>query len=375
MRTRSAQKAYMRITRWLPNEVLTEIIQNAPRADLVTLCRVSKLFHALALPSLNQTVVLETSMRRREVLEAFCRAIMQSPERADSLRSLSFTSGYLYRSLPAEDSLIESLRLMRRLEHLVIQDFRPLGVVSCLARLTFPNLLSFSLTYPASGWKTHVEDFLSRHPTITHLRLWLIGGEDPVPEGALLPKLQYYHGTARLLSAFSKHRLQCVRTAWAENADVPVTCASIVIEKLGVQASPNLASLSIVCINATQASDAIIHLSNHTSHLQKLKLHSYARYITRAMVNDITACLPRFERLKYLLFDYAHKGDRLVYDVGEDEEPEILKTWANSSSTLRGCRFCEIACVKVGQKWEECSPEELDAEAGFDERRASRRDP
>ncbi|KAJ7619682.1 hypothetical protein FB45DRAFT_670786, partial [Roridomyces roridus] len=207
MQTRSAQKAYMRITRWLPNEILTEIIQNAPRADLVTLCRVSKLFHALALPSLNQSVVLNTRKHNGEVLDAFCGAILQSPERADSVRSLSFSSAYellfrlanftnnplprySYRSLPAE--LIESLRLMGCLEHLVIDDCRPVSVVSCLARLTFPKLLSFSLTYPASAWKPHVEEFLSRHPTITHLRLWLIHGQDPVPEGTLLPKLQYY---------------------------------------------------------------------------------------------------------------------------------------------------------------------------------------
>ncbi|KAJ7619705.1 hypothetical protein FB45DRAFT_162759 [Roridomyces roridus] len=356
MRTRSARKAYMRITRWLPNEVLTEIIHNVPRADLVTLCRVSKLFHALALPSLNQTVVLQTDTRSWKVLEAFCSAILQSPERADSVRSLSFSSGYSHRNLPAEDFLIESLLLMRRLEHLVISDYRPLGVVSCLARLTFPDLSSFTLKSDACLWKFHIEEFMNRHPTITHLCLWLIQGQDTVPKGAPLPKLLCYHGSARLFSAFSKHSLQCVQAAWLSG----------IIENLNAQTSPDLASLSITCLNATEISDAITHLSNHTSHLQKLKLHSYDNYITRAMVDDITAYLPQFERLTYLMFDYCGKDSRWVYDVGEDEEPEVLKTWANSCSTLRGCRFCEIACVKVGHKWEECSPEEFDAEAGFD---------
>ncbi|KAJ7619894.1 hypothetical protein B0H17DRAFT_1340776 [Mycena rosella] len=54
--TRRAHKA---ISRWLPNETITEIVQAAPRSDQASLCRVSKLFRDLCLPILYRVVELE----------------------------------------------------------------------------------------------------------------------------------------------------------------------------------------------------------------------------------------------------------------------------------------------------------------------------
>ncbi|KAJ7605218.1 hypothetical protein FB45DRAFT_493282 [Roridomyces roridus] len=351
----------MVITRWFSNEVLAEIIQNAPTSDQATLCRVSKLFYALALPALNRTVVLDTDPTGREAFKVFCTAMMENPERADAVRSLTckihddFTIRF-----NAQELLTESLRIMRRLEHLEIQDLTMHVVfLPGVTGLDFPNLSSCTFTSMASAWKSHIEMFLSRHPTITHLGLWLARGQGlAAPEGALLPKLQCYRGSARLFFGFSKPNLAFVQTGWG-----PETPS--LIQELSPQTTPSLARLSIHCMSAWEISEAIIHLSNHASHLQNLKLHCWDCYITELMVNDITACLPRFNRLAYLVFDYwVDEDGRLPTGVADDRV--ALESWTNSSSTLKGCSFGAMACMKVGQKWEKCSPEEIDAESGFE---------
>ncbi|KAJ7619624.1 hypothetical protein FB45DRAFT_1062986 [Roridomyces roridus] len=340
---------------WLPNEVLTEIIQNAPRADQTTLCRVSKLFHELVLPILLKKVAFSLWKSRPGALEAFCRTMIRNPARADSARSLTFLN-ISFDDFPAKGLLIECLKLMRQLEHFCIRDFRPLGVGSCLANLDLPNLWSCTLEFHAESWELHVAKFLTRHPTITHLRLymWTLDRDEPLPQGTLLPRLQYYHGQLHLLGAFSKQSLVAVQTSWMEQAPS-------LIEKLG----PNLASLSIDSFFAAQIPDAIIHLSTHMSQLEKLQLHCSDARATAAMANDINAYLPRFKRLAYLVFmiNYNPQGKDSL--LNSDIERGALAAWETICPTLRGCCTGRTAWRKVGEKWEECGMKVLHAEAGF----------
>ncbi|KAJ7619577.1 hypothetical protein FB45DRAFT_1095891 [Roridomyces roridus] len=99
MPTRGKKKDHTCITRWFPNEILAKTIQNARRADQVTLCRVSKLFHAVALPCLLRIVSLDTDTEDSGVLEAFCSAIIRNPARAESFLSRHPTITHL--SLPS----------------------------------------------------------------------------------------------------------------------------------------------------------------------------------------------------------------------------------------------------------------------------------
>ncbi|KAJ7619641.1 hypothetical protein FB45DRAFT_931291, partial [Roridomyces roridus] len=338
----------MRITRWLPNEVLTEIIHNAPRADQATLCRVSKLFHALALPNLNRRVVIRPGKLSLQALEAFPLSMIRNPARADSVRSLTFLeNGSLnHDSLHAQALLIECLKLMRQLEHFCIRDFRPLGIGSCLADLEFPNLWSCTLECHAESWEINIARFLTRHPTITHFRLYIWigihGRHDPLPQGTLLPRLQYYHGPLHLLCGLSKHSL---------------------VAELGAQTGPNLASLSINYIRVAQISDAVIFLSKHMWQLQKLQLRCWDARITAGIASDINACLPRFKRLTYLTFSTTGESDDAVDNW--DNERRAFEMWTNTSSSLRGCGIGQAAWRKVDQKWEDCSKKVVYSEAGF----------
>lgn len=53
------RRGYKSISWWLPDEVISEIIQAAPRYDQAALCRASKLFHALGVRILYRVVDLD----------------------------------------------------------------------------------------------------------------------------------------------------------------------------------------------------------------------------------------------------------------------------------------------------------------------------
>ncbi|KAJ7467476.1 hypothetical protein FB451DRAFT_1401484 [Mycena latifolia] len=87
------RRAYKAISRWLPNEIITEIIQAAPQPDQASLCRVSKLFHGLCLPLLYRVVRLKT----RASVEAFCIAVLSNTALTEFVRW--FTSEWTVGSL------------------------------------------------------------------------------------------------------------------------------------------------------------------------------------------------------------------------------------------------------------------------------------
>ncbi|KAF7353954.1 hypothetical protein MVEN_01081800 [Mycena venus] len=71
------RRAYKAISRWLPNEVISEIIQAAPPSDQAALCRTSQLFHALGVPMLYRIVVL----CHYESIEGFCSTVLANPSK------------------------------------------------------------------------------------------------------------------------------------------------------------------------------------------------------------------------------------------------------------------------------------------------------
>ncbi|KAJ6548171.1 hypothetical protein DFH09DRAFT_1281621, partial [Mycena vulgaris] len=81
------RRGYKAISRWLPNEIMTEIIQEAPQNDLASLCRVSKLFHGLVVPVLYRAVHLD-----HDGAAAFCDAILSNPGLAELVRSLTMAA-------------------------------------------------------------------------------------------------------------------------------------------------------------------------------------------------------------------------------------------------------------------------------------------
>ncbi|KAJ7619644.1 hypothetical protein FB45DRAFT_931304 [Roridomyces roridus] len=334
----------MRITRWLPNEVLGQIIQNAPRADQATLCRVSKLFHALVLPYLLRTVFFETTSEA-----GF------SDRHPVGCALLSYRNSSS-RSEPPE-ALIKSLKLMRKLEHLRLDDYL---LASHLANFTFPNLFSCTLFVGnAESESLHIPQFLSRHPTITHLRLPHVTGEDlefpapefPLPDGCLLPRLQFYDGAVGWLPSFSTRSLAAVRTNWT------VKLPSLV-KKLSALTSSAL-TVSLGFVSGDQIPTLLEELSIHLPHLGVFKLNCWGRPGDEEILTQLTATLPRFKCLEYL--EHEYRPGRWPVDVHHDRT--TLQTWANICPTLKGACIREIASRKIGENWEKCSKKEFDTAA------------
>ncbi|KAJ7619668.1 hypothetical protein FB45DRAFT_931373 [Roridomyces roridus] len=378
MRTRSTRIVpipSITITLWLPNEVITEIFLHLPRADQLTLCRVSKLFHGLVLPILLQKVVLSPKWSNSSTLKAFCTALIENPARTDSVRSLTFINRAPYYAV-AEDFLIQTLKLLRRLKHIWIEDRRIRGVVSHLSSLTFPDLSS--CFFPRADYndtrKRDVAQFLGRHPTITQLHLWDRPDTD-IPQSILLPKLLYYNGSLHLLRCVSTDNLVVVQTTWT-------TQSPIFVQILGAQTGHDF-SLCIECPLVEKVAQVLVQLSTHMPRLQKLRLtglnprhqdytvslqfrcpYNFNSNPTTTMsetLNQITKCLPRFERLAYLALALHHTA-RLPSTAKVDE---ALRSWADSCPTLRGGCIGKKAWMDVGDQWEACSREEFDTEAGF----------
>lgn len=83
--TRRQHKA---ISRWLPNEVIAEVMRAAPKPDQAALCRVSKLFHGLATPIVYRVVEL----KELSFLLKFSSVILSNPNLAGFIRSLTLSA-------------------------------------------------------------------------------------------------------------------------------------------------------------------------------------------------------------------------------------------------------------------------------------------
>ncbi|KAJ7100505.1 hypothetical protein C8R44DRAFT_947005 [Mycena epipterygia] len=84
------RRAYRAISRWLPNEVVTEIIQAAPQKDRTAICRTSKLFYGLSVPVLYRVVDIDTHTS----LSSFSAAISSNPNLAKAVRSFTFINNF-----------------------------------------------------------------------------------------------------------------------------------------------------------------------------------------------------------------------------------------------------------------------------------------
>jgi hypothetical protein len=79
------RRGYKAISRWLPNEIITEIVCAVPWADQASLCRVSKLFHGICLPVLYRVVQLKSARG----ITSFCNTVPSNPAIAGYVRSLT----------------------------------------------------------------------------------------------------------------------------------------------------------------------------------------------------------------------------------------------------------------------------------------------
>ncbi|KAJ6510755.1 hypothetical protein C8R45DRAFT_395776 [Mycena sanguinolenta] len=204
--TRRAHRRRMDISRWLPNEVIVQIIQHSAQADQAILARASKLFHDLCLPILYRVVKIADFP---DTIASFHSAIIENPSRADVVRSFTLVRPHdnlnHFSIQSRRDLLIATLKLMLNLDHLSVsrmalnEYYRRILLAEC----NFPRLSSCDIWVPRYSSTTPPADlvagFLARHPNLKRVHLHSHPAMDVDVEPSVrisLPNLEYYAGDA-----------------------------------------------------------------------------------------------------------------------------------------------------------------------------------
>ncbi|KAJ7500505.1 hypothetical protein B0H11DRAFT_1995587 [Mycena galericulata] len=372
MSTRDKYEERMDITRWFPNEVITDIVESAARNDQATLCRVSKLFHNLSLPVLTRAVVVRRDSL--DSLSAFCSALIANPSRADAVRSFTFWDAETAGDSERVDVLLfEAMNLMSGLEHLSLfraEDIYRLepgtfsSIGSKLPCLTFPRLLGFQITLQFRSDGISPEDliavFSTRHPTLTLLRIGF--GSDVISPSARisLPRLQCFEGTARRLPATVAHGLRAVRLQWDSRTKIH---SDLII--LALKGLTNVNTISSHDWWTTHDCMSLFtSLSKHMPHTSSLQLRILDLGTANETERIITECLPLFNRLAYIALECVH----IVFAVptsDADRSRSTLNAWVNACPTLKACYLHDAAWAKVDGAWQNFSTEDFRIQAGL----------
>ncbi|KAJ7938560.1 hypothetical protein B0H13DRAFT_2301595 [Mycena leptocephala] len=190
------RRAYKSIFRWLPNEVLSEALSYLSEADLVALCKTSRLANGLATPLLYCAVSFSTVTAIENFLSVLTKYADSEAPRSRYVREFSLLVLETKLSADLIDTITSFLPHFSNLDTLKLLclegDFPPI-----LRHSTFPNLRSFSYILPvqvsASG--ASVSNFVNRHPYITTLDLYQAGASLDRLDPMHLPRLKRYTGS------------------------------------------------------------------------------------------------------------------------------------------------------------------------------------
>ncbi|KAJ7608220.1 hypothetical protein FB45DRAFT_1130102 [Roridomyces roridus] len=372
----SHTRSQLGITLWLPNEVLTEIIQHAQKSDQAALCRISKLFHALVLPVLNRVIVLSPYRRSASYQSNFCQSLIEHPDRTDVVRSLTirfrvndwFGHGQDWVAQIDQDLLFESMKLMKNLEYLSLGSPRDssaepevASVFARLACLSFPKLSHCSIIMPHE--MPAITQFLAGNPSITRLNLPVEPWHAFEPGRNLLPNLRQYVGPTSLLRSLATRGLRAARVV----PERELTAGNV--QAVEALTNPDLPFvLSVELARAWVSEDAIqtslLLVSAEMPYIQRLQVRASrkSRFAT-ATFNRITTHLSHFTQIAYFSLTYINYRAGF-FDAGEREEA-AMRTWAAACPTLQGCCIERFAWRKVGEQWERCTTQAFDIQAGF----------
>ncbi|KAJ7625825.1 male sterility protein-domain-containing protein [Roridomyces roridus] len=360
--TRRQRKALSEITRLLPNELLLEIIQNVEETDLVSLCRVSKLFHSLTLPFLNRSVVIELDVPA--TLVAFCSALVAHPTRGVAVRSLTVKHKSRPGALAREMlSLIHAMKLMTLLEelHLFFPDSSPMA--QRLSHLTFPRLLTCEISIQdryASDCDM-VADFVARHPSITHLSLRT--SQSPSSSNPIsLPNLQRLEAQSPIFTHITCPNQPAMRVFWLHR-DVHKTDGIrdtvVAFNALTNPDAPFVSFHDLHDVCEMGCVDVLDSLSDHMPHTKSLCLRVYSI----DTIKFVSARLPRFPKLQHLAL--ACDDDELLLSAKVKKCLNVIQKNTDIMDTLQACRIGNTAWKREAGKWVAYPVDEFQMQAGF----------
>ncbi|KAF7361550.1 F-box domain-containing protein [Mycena sanguinolenta] len=360
--TRRAHRERMEISRWLPNEVLVQIIQHSPKVDQATLCRVSKLIRDLSLPVLYRIVRIKDT----DSVTFFCSAIIGNPFRADAVRF--FTLDPLYDNDVRYDLILATLELMLRLEHLSIAPFTLDDSHSfmLLENCTFPQLISCDLWVPGDSLDTPLTldvspsdlavGFLARHSTLQ--RIHFRSDHTMVPSQSAyitLPNLEFYEGDAAFIPIIDGNGLKEVALTWRRIDNDHFNVDTGIIIRLNSMTTPDSPFVSSHRSRYwDDLSQILTSVSQHMRHTQTLRLQFSTTFmrLSQERIIYITGCLRQLTCLVY--FDMAYPAEFSSWPLGRKDEKQLMaqdqnvaEGWGAACPSLRACSFNLRAFRKV----------------------------
>ncbi|KAJ7275657.1 hypothetical protein C8J57DRAFT_1223816 [Mycena rebaudengoi] len=324
MLTRRAAKC---ILRFLPNELLTEIIANAAPADQVALCRVSKLFNRLARRVLYRTLALSSP---RAVLTC-CHSLVSNPELALLVKSFDISASKLdgYRIYDAIDLISATLACTANIEALtlVFACGAP-SFIECIDSRTFPALRRLVLRADLDA-EPALLVFLQRHPRIGVLKLFGPAASFDALLSATgvpcLPDLKYLKATAAVFPALlapggggMPPHLTGAEISWklADPLDP--------LPPLRALTAYSASLTKLVCYRPGPNLELIALVAQHLPRLAVLKDHRAETLTT------IRTALARLSALRVFHYTYA----RFVHRV---HDRATVAWWAADCPALRQC--------------------------------------
>ncbi|KAJ7036592.1 hypothetical protein C8F04DRAFT_1394176 [Mycena alexandri] len=358
------RRAYKSIARWLPNEVISEIIQAAPPHDQASLCRTTTLFQGLGVPLLYRVVDLKTVAS----VEAFCSTIASHTAKfAKLVRSLTVDAHafqYIYQLIVP---LFECVKVLLDIESLYIlgPPAYMQGPAQEWSSLTLPRLLYCTLYTSDRHWTSNeglgtLSSFLVRHPTLKSVTI-RDSAQFEWPSTAAripLPNLQRICAPAKVFPRIIVDGLKEARLEWEFRDEVHMWPPEPIFLALkATTRRENSFVCSIFCSNFELPS-IMASASMHIPHAKALRivvgdLRSDDAGLRSRDIQCVKKYLSRFTGLEFFSLEILfEQWERVSFGATEADDQLTVHDFGDLCSTLQACRLNQNACRRMNGTWE-----------------------
>ncbi|KAF8155343.1 hypothetical protein K438DRAFT_1862636 [Mycena galopus ATCC 62051] len=357
------RRAYKSISRWLPNEVICEIIQAARPSDQAALCRTSKLFHSLGVPVLYRVVELRSYASIRD----FCSVVLANAAKfAGLVRSLT-ASMYTVSPWPRnldDPGLFDCCKILLKIENLSFEGHELHKMRQQLLSSTFPCLVGCTLSVvPGVPWTSAQQDtiasFLTRHTALKSIRIEKYPSEGYLQSeiqswpstSARIPllNLQHLRAPPKLLFAIITTRLKEVRLTWEKFEPVEPTFTAL--RSLTRSEIPFICSIR--CWHQ-HCEEIVESFSKHMPHTRTLQMSVATHQPPDVFLACFTRCLSSFTALECLSL-CTNFSDQQLNELQTEDRMRQIKGLGDECPTLQACRLSWNASRKVNGVWEKLS--------------------
>ncbi|KAJ7654304.1 hypothetical protein B0H17DRAFT_1338296 [Mycena rosella] len=356
------RRAHRDISRRLPNEIITEIVQAARRSDQASLCRISQLFYAVSLPVLYRDVRMETAASAL----AFRSSVMSNNVLAELVRSYAVVFPILPRPGPL---LVDSIEVLTRLQDLSILSFSVEAHFEELLGWTFPHLAKCRLLL-ATQKPNLLVSFLLRHPGLKILCIQDHHEMVSWPSTARIPLLNLTQlwCPVTLVPSIITHNLKRAKLCWNDHEVDP----SAVEKTFVALKSMSRPDAPFVCSNSSSDHyfTEIMHsISKHMPHTTTLQLTLWS---PDDISSHFTDGLPRSNSLAFLSLQYMEPLNHPDHAFWNNEEDQtVVHSMGDACPTLQALRLHQRAWRKVDQTWETYPVEDFEVLAGLSKMKKS----